>query len=944
MRQDHLVASLLGAALEHGFDEADLQDPAALKAALSQVEGAIARAEANVVTVVESEHEKVTAVLGCADAIKSQLASLEDAIESVPCESLRDKLEGTVLRVPGLRQKLESARAAHALLRCLTEVQRWLGLLETAMAAADLNAAAQHLGGLSDEIARLRHYPEMHETPLMDIITDEGERCASRLNDAVCAAWAEAALGGGEEKEGSGERKEEDGVTTEEAAGELSHTLVLRCDHPALATLPSTLHATGLLEVCTSRLGDAILQRLLVPVLDGRGTATRIECEVEGKEQGTVYTLRVAAADNDDDDEDALPGGRLVERSAQACDAIEAVLITAHRFLPAPLTLGETFWAELRRSLCEGCLLPALVAEFEAGGNVSDAGAAMAARVRAVEVRLRDELRSDAVDAQTCALADAAEELQVRAVTMRCAAILGEARSILLDESAEALEGVYVRPGVQPWRELPGGPLAAETPARRDGGTAAKDATEGGAGRLDGLRFGACRVSVRVCRLLALLHSTLDYACACGEAGARQLYARARDVVDLFVCISSARWQAADVAPAMGGRPTGLALVPQTALLVYNDARLLRLRCLTLGAEYARRLPPPLGGGSCAALVSFVDLAPDLSRLAASSLERVVRVVRDQLSLALGPGRGFERVGEDAESGAGASLVARRLSHELRQLGRTWSETLPPELCAEVLAEAIDAPAAGLVEALIALTHISEGDSLALQQKLLVPTLDACVEVLRMPQAGGAGGAGEEPAAASGDRPPDAGHGGGDIAAAGETAAASADAADAADAAERLREIDAQLPPVSPMSLRKLTALAWVVGARLSRVRARRASGELRALQAGELLSLLRALFNHADLMANEEAREFVRALEGEEKEEKLSRGSDRGASVTWAISQPSPRVEGDETAAPASSPNRHRFPRRAEEAPLLSTPEKAAASHAAADDEDAEDDEDDLC
>ena len=141
MQQYQSVAALLDAALEHGFDEADLHDAAALKTSLSQVEASIAHTEASIVAVVQNEHTHVDAVLSSAGAIKSQLMALEDTVTSVPCEELRNKLENTVLQVPGLRQKLEAARASHSLLCCLAEIQRWLGLVDAEASSSRTTAA-----------------------------------------------------------------------------------------------------------------------------------------------------------------------------------------------------------------------------------------------------------------------------------------------------------------------------------------------------------------------------------------------------------------------------------------------------------------------------------------------------------------------------------------------------------------------------------------------------------------------------------------------------------------------------------------------------------------------------------------------------------------------------------------------------------------------------------
>ena len=106
-----------------------------------------------------------------------------------------------------------------------------------------------------------------------------------------------------------------------------------------------------------------------------------------------------------------------------------------------------------------------------------------------------------------------------------------------------------------------------------------------------------------------LVEAAFECACACGADGARLLYARARDLVDLFLCVGPT------------GAPRGV-LIPHTHLLRHNDALLLRHRCLTIGYEYARRLPSPLGhdDSGSGGLASLVDLAPSLAELASTAL------------------------------------------------------------------------------------------------------------------------------------------------------------------------------------------------------------------------------------------------------------------------------------------------------------------------------------
>lgn len=952
------VASLLASAV--GYD-VDTSDPAALKAALDRVNASISSAEAQVVAVVEGEHEAVLGALGSAEALRTQMDALRGDLAEVPCDSLRQRLEETVLKVPALRAKLADAQAEHAVLQSLAEVHERHSLFTRAMGpSGDLRVAERHARDLRDELGRLRALVDgtaAEHAPIVEHIAQESERITARLRESARAAWESAALGAA-------------------PGSPPASSLVLRVGGPThLAALAASLHATGLAEQCVGELGEELLVRLLRPTIERPAVHVEMVEETAAEEGGVV--LRLVGPSGEpvrppDESGGADESGGLVARANRVCDAIEAAVTAAHGFLAQadagigdagdadtpPLRLDAAFWSALRVAVCDDFLLPALAAELltlrqqprsapvdggahlgvpvggaggDSGGgagDLSEVAAALAARVGLLHSRLAERLRCDEVDEGTRALAKAAARLQLRAIDIRATTILEEARAILLDDSAEALEAFTVGPSPQPWRRLLGS--LAKGGGGQDGGgedggcgdgsrgddddneensgvddeylatwsaaatgEAAEDAATLGTLPLTSLVFPRCRVSARAARLVALLHATLDDARASGAEGAARLYARARDLVDLFVAASALRWQAAELCPQASSRcpSSGVALVPWAELLLHNDALLLRHRCLTLGAEYALRLRPPLasagaGGarGEVWPVVSFLDLAPELASLAADALRRTVGAAKSQLLLALSPGGNFERVGEDREAFAAAGLVVRRLAHELRKVCRLWTETLPQALACELAAELVEAPMTELVARLLRLRHISEADSQALQQALLVPLVRVGAELATenagrggAPHAaadGAANGAADAVAEAGGSLDSPQGTSSGlmtPLKAASAAATASGGAADGSVSSASLREMEDALPAVP--CLRKALQLAWVLGARLTHVRERRAAGELDGLTAGELLGLLRALFEHAALQADAVARAFVAELERERDAEVAAGG-----------------------------------------------------------------------
>ena len=141
-----------------------------------------------------------------------------------------------------------------------------------------------------------------------------------------------------------------------------------------------------------------------------------------------------------------------------------------------------------------------------------------------------------------------------------------------------------------------------------------------------------------------------------------------------------------------------------------------------------------------------LQLARTQGRHAQRALKRVLSQVRSQLILELMPGKGFNRVGEDADAGSAASMVARRLSYKLKQLARVWADTLSVDQCCDLLSDAIEAPMGELASQLLQLRHVSERDSVTLQGALLLPILSVCAEVLLHVRGVGGGSAAPPPA------------------------------------------------------------------------------------------------------------------------------------------------------------------------------------------------------
>ena len=639
--------------------EVDVHDDAALHASLSSVDASISTAISEVAGVVEKERESVLGVLGYADELRTELETLRAGVHDLPHEALRTRLEGSVLCLPEMRNKLAASRSAHSDLRSLAWVHARLVDFEAAMGREDLGAAAAHVGGVRARLTELEaSRPRLQGSKVLSQLLGRCSQHEASLRSRAVAAWAASALGPRGFAGPGGRPPTEKRASAPDVAPPAAVCLVSgTADGASLAGLLSALGSLGLLRGCMEELGDAVLSRLLRPALERRAGRLQVQTRHAFSRLIALVPLPAGA--------EAAGAPRLRVRTSELCEALSTTLGALHRFLAqarpdaldemreawaeagsepvAPLDLlGPRFFDELGRLARDSALLPSLDAEMrarsdprsaapEAGAadaadagavareisisnsvshEMSEAAAAMSAAVR----RLCDETRTKLGSSALAPLALACAELQAHAATKRADRLIDEARSLVCAPPSDSL---FVGPSVFP---------AAQADASAEPNDAADDATAAAAAAHDAdadadadavsaplapsasLTFPRCRVSRRAVELVALLEGAMSYACACGAAGAAAIYRRARDAVDLFVALS----------PAV--HASSLRLVPFTALLLHNDALLLRHRCLTLAAEYAARLPPPLRP-----VATFCDFAPSLAALARESLETARR-------------------------------------------------------------------------------------------------------------------------------------------------------------------------------------------------------------------------------------------------------------------------------------------------------------------------------
>ena len=404
---------------------------------------------------------------------------------------------------------------------------------------------------------------------------------------------------------------------------------------------------------------------------------------------------------------------------AAAAVAAEATALSAEGLMAA---LGAALWPRIVTELTEHCLLPAILDETAPVGAADGAAAAAAPpadpreAVAAAAVRVRAAeaaMRSARLAPPDSTLGEYAARLQMHAASHQADALLSHGRDLILEKVPTAVR-------VEPHLVLPPAPTEASITEETGAAPAAAAAAKAGDGAA--FLFASCEVSERALSLVRLVRGAMGLAATCDAAGATVLYARARDLIDLFCA----------AAPAALGDVRRAS--PHAALLLRNDCELLGHACLFLGAEVAATLPPPLD-----ARATFVDLADALVAVGAGVLDSLVGAQRAQLLETVASGGDFCAVGEEEAAGAAATGALKRLAHEMKRLRATWGGTLPPATARVHLAALLDAPLGALLGALLALRHISGSDCATLGA-LLAELLPQCDEVLATADAADGGG------------------------------------------------------------------------------------------------------------------------------------------------------------------------------------------------------------
>ncbi|CAI5501782.1 unnamed protein product, partial [Closterium sp. Naga37s-1] len=135
-----------------------------------------------------------------------------------------------------------------------------------------------------------------------------------------------------------------------------------------------------------------------------------------------------------------------------------------------------------------------------------------------------------------------------------------------------------------------------------------------------------CHVSEPVCKILEIVHNTMEEASQSTDRTAMELYRAARDIFTLYRALPSS-------APVD---------VAQLAMIAVNDRLLLSHVCLSLALQYRARLPAGVRH-----VATFADVAPFLRQLAEEQMQRVLERHHGYLMEALDGAQGFRNTDEE---------------------------------------------------------------------------------------------------------------------------------------------------------------------------------------------------------------------------------------------------------------------------------------------------------
>ncbi|TPX36719.1 hypothetical protein SmJEL517_g01267 [Synchytrium microbalum] len=230
------------------------------------------------------------------------------------------------------------------------------------------------------------------------------------------------------------------------------------------------------------------------------------------------------------------------------------------------------------------------------------------------------------------------------------------------------------------------------------------------------LKLPTMHISVQAQMLIELVYQTLNESIQLDDQqSAVELFFCARDLVDLYRAIMPQH-----IADLLEPSPT-------RAMVFYCDCTYIVHHLLTMGFQYAPKLPPPIT--SCG---TFVDLVPSFRKLGDYYFRNQLRHQRDVILNQLGLISTLGDLSNDARFKS-VETGMKHLVHHITAVAKSWKAILPYETALQAIGLLVDTTLSTITETLLALTQLSVEDTYQLKYLMgLVLRLEGCFHVVKL--------------------------------------------------------------------------------------------------------------------------------------------------------------------------------------------------------------------
>ncbi|TPX43680.1 hypothetical protein SeMB42_g04632 [Synchytrium endobioticum] len=230
------------------------------------------------------------------------------------------------------------------------------------------------------------------------------------------------------------------------------------------------------------------------------------------------------------------------------------------------------------------------------------------------------------------------------------------------------------------------------------------------------IKLPAMHISVQAQMLMELVYQTLLEAEKTeDQQSAIELFFCARDLVDLYRAITPQHL--ADVIESSITR----------AMIFYCDCEYIVHHLITLGYQFATKLPPPVKSYG-----TFVDLVPSFRKLGEYYFRNQLRHQRDVILNQLGLLTSLEDLSNEAKFKNIETHIKFLVNH-LTGIAKSWKAVLPKEMALQAVGLLLDTTLTSLIEKLRAITTLNMEDSYQLKYILsIVRRLEECFYVTKL--------------------------------------------------------------------------------------------------------------------------------------------------------------------------------------------------------------------